>query len=414
MQALKLTIPGDFWDVQVYRGQLHLWKMSGSVLTVDWTRLVDEVSAAAASPLAVRIGFSKGEALYGEDLAPLRAEREFRMWLLSLFNSQQEQAFVVDAGLLSRFVVDEQNNPFRNLPIDTEIYNRNVYASTDDGLWQASIGRTTHPISTRPTLLHDLSPVSLKASGRRLAMAATGDGLFEWRMHSSEQFEPDDNLRLLANRHCDGVDWAFSSVFATSTVSGGFLVGRYWEPDREPDDYDYDSSADQIDWNPVRPVSALRHLVEAGTFAASAVQGALPEPSLSWAGGDKVYMINERELATSRFVQKNLVRGLEGASTELGRVELEVPGKRPVAAGASYFGTVIEFDDSLLVVSSDESQSMIDEPVTRWRTYPRSTNYQNHLHLIFDDHIDVLAFYGDYLIDQRAKRFGSEYRTPGR
>lgn len=413
MQALKLTIPGDFWDVQVYRGRLHLWKMSGSVLTVDWTRLVDAVSDAAASRLAVRIGFSSGETLYGEDIAPLRAESEFRTWLLSLFERQQEQTFVVNTELLSQFVVDEQDNPFHNLPIDTEIYLRKLYASTDDGLWRASLGSTKHPISTRPVLLADFSPVSMKAHGYRLAMAATSDGLFETMINPIEPLELDGNIRQLSDRHCDGVDWAFSSVFATSTMSGGFLVGRYWESDR-PDHYGLDTAADEDDWGPTRSASAHRGLVEAGIFEVSAVQGALPQPSLSWAGGEKVYTIDERQLATSRFVQQDLVRGLGEASAELGRVDLEVPGKRPLAAGASTFGTVIEFDDSLLVVSSDASQSVINEPVTRWRTYPRSTHYQNHLHLIFDDHIDVLAFYGDYLIDQREKRFGSEYRMPRR
>ena len=41
MQALKLTLPGDYWDVQIYRGRLHLWTMAGSILTLDWERLVE-------------------------------------------------------------------------------------------------------------------------------------------------------------------------------------------------------------------------------------------------------------------------------------------------------------------------------------------------------------------------------------
>ena len=38
-------------------------------------------------------------------------------------------------------------------------------------------------------------------------------------------------------------------------------------------------------------------------------------------------------------------------------------------------------------------------------------NYENHLHVILDDRLDVLAFYDDYLVDQRQKKFGIEFRT---
>ena len=41
--------------------------------------------------------------------------------------------------------------------------------------------------------------------------------------------------------------------------------------------------------------------------------------------------------------------------------------------------------------------------------YPRSKNYLNHLHLIFNDRIEIYSFNHDALINQRTKRIGLEY-----
>ena len=31
MQPLKITITGDFWDCQIYRGRLYLWSLNGEL-----------------------------------------------------------------------------------------------------------------------------------------------------------------------------------------------------------------------------------------------------------------------------------------------------------------------------------------------------------------------------------------------
>ena len=40
MQPLKITIYGDFWDVQIYKDRLYLWDMNGDLYIYNW-----EVSA---------------------------------------------------------------------------------------------------------------------------------------------------------------------------------------------------------------------------------------------------------------------------------------------------------------------------------------------------------------------------------
>ena len=55
MQPLVLSIPGDFWDVQIYRGRLYLWHYDGRLSVYDWERLI-ELAYPKASPVACSQG----------------------------------------------------------------------------------------------------------------------------------------------------------------------------------------------------------------------------------------------------------------------------------------------------------------------------------------------------------------------
>ena len=398
MQALRVIIPGDYWDVQIYRGRLHLWTMTGTLTTLHWDSLVDQIAETAISALAVRLGLAQGTALYGENTAPLRAEPEFRHWIMPRFDSQASQPITVSASQFADSTLGNQDNPLTDLPLDTEVYRRSLYAVTNGGVWEASVGRTVYPVSTRPRKLNDLSAVSLRAYSRQLALAATGDGLFH--LSINEYDDQPYKLQNLSERHCENADWAFQSIFASSTLSGGYLFSRYWRTlDRHYTDVNGDFNAPAI------------VLMNGGVFDDNMIDGSLGQPDVSWARSEKIHTAQTQRLTSSNYVQKYVPGGIEKASTSLGEILLENDGGNPICGGSATFGTIVEFDDKLIVVLSDESQAIIRGPITRWRTYPRSMNYENHLHVIFDDCVSIYAFYSDYFIDQRQKRFGVEYRA---
>ena len=133
---------------------------------------------------------------------------------------------------------------------------------------------------------------------------------------------------------------------------------------------------------------------------------------MSWASAEKIHTAKTQRLSSSSYAPpRNVPYGIREASTKLGEIVLNGVTGRPIGGGSATFGAVVEFDDELIVVSSEEEQARIEGPVTRWRLYPRSMNYENHLHVIFDDRIEILAFYRDYFVDQDKKRFGTKYRT---
>jgi hypothetical protein len=59
----------------------------------------------------------------------------------------------------------------------------------------------------------------------------------------------------------------------------------------------------------------------------------------------------------------------------------------------------------VIALSNGEFMTVEGEPV-RWRVFPRSTNFTNQLHIIYDDRIEILSFVHDYLVKQEDKLAG--------
>ena len=59
----------------------------------------------------------------------------------------------------------------------------------------------------------------------------------------------------------------------------------------------------------------------------------------------------------------------------------------------------------LILKSNGEIVTLPTEPV-RYRVFNRSVNYENQLHVIYEDRLEIYSFNDDYLLDQDSKQFG--------
>ncbi len=397
MSFLRMTIPGDYWDVQLYRGKLYLWTMEGSVVTLDWGKLVDSIAESAIRPLAVRMCFAQGDALYQLQRNALFKEDEFRGWLRPQFDEQAAQELDVDEWIVRRSIIDIQDNPLADLPIDTEVYNRFLYATTERGIWNAGVEQSSDSlIDPDPVKMDDLVAVTVRAKSNQLALAASDEGLYRVDLSGGPS---SDGLVQVSERPCDRADWSFSSIFADSLIGGGFLVSRYWDEISE----EWQERSENPRWG-------NKLLVDGGTYDVAEIEGTLSKPTVSWAFAERIYTANNDSVSSSRYTQGKIAESIEAASKGLGTIELAgLPGQA-IAGRAAVFGTAIEFEGGLRVIQSDESQFGIPGPVTRWRVYPRAKNYDNHLHVIQEDCLVVVACYKDYFVRQGRKRFGVSYR----
>ena len=104
-----------------------------------------------------------------------------------------------------------------------------------------------------------------------------------------------------------------------------------------------------------------------------------------------------------RYVQKHVrVPTDEEPFKSVGTIRFSA-GAEVVKAGLTYFGVLLEMTDRLLVCRSDDEVWSIPGPIVRWRTYPRAEYYENHLHVVVQDAVHIVAFMHDYWQQQGSR-----------
>jgi hypothetical protein len=83
-----------------------------------------------------------------------------------------------------------------------------------------------------------------------------------------------------------------------------------------------------------------------------------------------------------------------------------------ISAKVASFGTILELENAIVVVRSDgDIQTIPGEPV-QWRVFGRSKHYENQLHILYEDRLDIYSFNHDAFVVQKNKTAGSTYSAP--
>ena len=133
------------------------------------------------------------------------------------------------------------------------------------------------------------------------------------------------------------------------------------------------------------------------------------DSEISWGIDDKIYSIKGNILTILKFNNAANIEKGETYYQTLESVKLPLNLGQIVGAGSSYFGNVLEFTKGVMVLRSDGNVTVIPDEVIRWRVYPRSKNYLNHLHLLYDNRLEIYSFNHDALVNQVTKKIGIEY-----
>jgi hypothetical protein len=391
MQPLKIVIPGNFWDVQIYRDRLYLWDMEGSLSTYNWEESLEALfTQNQENKLPILCAFSQGDYLYGEKFKLIFEDADFKELLSNKF-TRLSSIFEINLELRG-----QQNNPFRELHTDSEIYDNKLYAITDTGLWSTGAHKsgTGNPVSSRPKKVWDCNLQSIRAHSNRLALSGGSDGLFEFRINGDDIYQSgfskiDSNITQLSNRHSLYSTWAFSSIFNTSDVDTSFLVGNYWSND-----------------------GLERRLNNGKIYELSDIFDDVMPYGFSWAENEKIYYAQDGQIKIVRFNQQNTASDSDNSPfNSISSENIEsIVAENILMADTAKFGAIIEDFNGLTVLRSDGEHYRIDGCITRWRIYPRSKRYENHLHVILDDRIEIYSFNHDYFVEQRTKKFGIEHK----
>lgn len=391
MQPVTLTIPGRFWDSQIYSGELTLFDDEGAVYRVDWGKAVDEIATANVTvQTAIRVAFSDSDLFYNNKVRRILLDPEIKAPIIRQLSELSETRYSLQSSVLSKYA-----SPFSFLPTDTEMYYNKLFAGDDSGLYSASRSMPGQFVS-KADKHHDARVFQIKASDSYTSVAAAlGDeGLYEFEFNRADKDNTLDSGIRLAKRPCSACDWAFQSVVGWTAESSFFV--NYFETDRTKD--------------VGKRSRVLDRVYEASEmFLAN-------DPAIVWGAREKMYRLDAKGITVTNYSRgkKVDISTKSGKSSSRSMPSFGEAGYIPhnfdtegfVSAGTAPFGSVIEFDDGLLVIRSDGLFEQFDGEPVQWRIFPRSSNYSNQLHIIYEDHLLIVSFVHDYFVDQTSKLAG--------
>lgn len=387
MQPLKITIPGEYWDSQLYRGRLYLFGAHGDIQEINWDTVVDSLAVDKPLRLALDCAFRRSDFLYGPELQTMFGDSEVRDLMRDKFRRLARPTLSLSRQRLVAHEEGRQDNPMPFPHTTCEIYDRTLFVAAPSGVAKAGAGgRTKHPISTRVERLWDAPVVDMAASWGSLALAAGDDGLFEMGLYDSywghsPSRHPDPPQ--IADMACTKCDWTFHSVFG-SAPDGGFMAKfRKGSPDRDDELTHRDRTFERL-------VTAEELWGRSG---------------FAWGVQDKLCLAasnNEIHVLKYQPWKDHLSEQIR----PIGVVRTHPWKGEVVSASTAPFGVVVELENALVVYPSvGDPVTLAGEPVN-WRVFPRARHYQNQLHVVWNDRLEILSFNQDYLADQDTKTLG--------
>jgi len=376
MRPLKLSIAGSFWDSQIYAGRLYLFTDNGAIRTLDWDLVVSGWQIDQRLRLAMECAFRRSDYLYSSDLSLLLHDPEIKRILFGKFDELSEHDLILETAD-TKGLLGEQDTPFPFPHSDSTIYQSQMYVGASTGLFRATCDkRTVKPLSTKPEKKWDGPSISIAASYGEIAVAAGDYGLFEVPIQRLNARSP----RATIEKPCNKCSWNFQSIYCTDSAQSGWLA-EFEKIKTEGEGY-----------------TSRRFTKELSS------EDIFGEQGFTWSQQDKMYMATQDRLRVARYIpwldrEQRLVRYRE---------TIPLPQNDQVLSGAvANFGTVLEYKDSILVLQSDNGIFTVTGDPVAWRIFPKSKHYENQLHVVFEDRLEIYSFNHDYFLNQENKRLGT-------
>ena len=396
MQPLKITVPGAYWDSQIYEGRLYLFGRSGDIISLDWDSLIKSWNIDESLSLVMTCAFQRSDYLYKIASLGITRDPEFHTLLIDKFSRLTSLQLEVSSRRIRKHSVGQQDNPLPFPHTDCEIYGRRLYASSKSGVSSATCNkRTKYPVSTRPKEIWDGPVLGISALYGTIALAAGDEGLLEHKVDDRiwDPLSYDEGPRFISQAHCTDCDWAFYSIFGSSSLGPGFLASYKKEPVQG-----------------MRGRSRHLDRVIKDTELFGNGHGSAMRP-YSWASRDKICQAIDGEVKVLRYTPWH--REEDRQIEPLGTIKIGDCDDEIVAAAVGLFGIVLELDSGLVIILSSGVDFLLPGEPVNWRIFPRSKHYENQLHIVYDDRLEILSFNHDYLVDQQAKISGTKYYAGG-
>jgi hypothetical protein len=410
MQALKLIVPGTYWDSQIYQGRLYLFNMDGSLFTLDWDETIGSYGQHTGEQFALSCAFQRSDYLYGSRWDPFFADNDVIALIKSKFDKLASTELAIDPMHIEKYRQSARENPLPFPHSDCIIYDQQMYTSAPSGVFRSTCNkRTVGPISGRPVKLWDMPVNAVSAGWGCLAMAAGSEGLWQYEMDRSRYAslrKDDETFFQVSPLSCSACEWSYYSIFCSSYESGGYLADfSYATPEEDAHTSQEDDELFAFTGR-TRFGNGLHAFSERVREFEEIVPAAkiFNSQGYTWGCRDKVCQSSNGTIHVAKY--KPWAEDAQDRIRRLDDVKLASGFGPIVSAALATFGVVVECEDGLIVLRSDDGQaSIVGEPVN-WRVFPRSKHYANHLHIVYDDRLEIWSFNHDFILNQEKKRLG--------
>ncbi len=408
MQTLKVIIHGSYYDSQIYSGRLYLWSTKGSIIIIDWDRLIESVEVEERLKLALRCAFLQSEYFYGNDFKLFFQDNEIKKLLEQKFLDLSERLIEFsESDLLGlQLIIAEQDNPLPFPHADSLFYNNVLYIGSPSGVSASTLNKSNKKsISPRAQKLWDGPVLAVAASYSTLALAAGSEGLFQ---RSCDLYSAShEDAHPIISEHSNSARWMYYSIFSSSYYNSGYLADFDNKQVKESEIYESEDGVEVWEEGIFdRPKLYQRKLRE--VLSSDSIFGGDTEretTKYTWGVHDKICLAMQNHIDIVQYSPYKT--GYNQRFVPLGRIDSDLLHSDIIRGDSALFGYIIELEDGLLIIDSEAESShwLPGEPVN-WRIFPRSKFYTNQLHVVYDEFIYIHSFNQDYFVDQKAKRVG--------
>lgn len=410
MEAVRITIEGQFYDSQIYSGRLYLWTFDSQILVIDWDRLIEDLNPDPDLEIAMQCAFGNSDYLVGDAWRVFASDRDIRNIILEKLSKLAKLPIRVNN--LQKYVTQIARNyfPFPHAAVD--IFHSNLVVGGRSGL---RFSRALNREIERPQMLVDIPTIGISPKNFLISLACGEEGVYEINPRNKAQSLDDmrhldyklSSSRQVMKLQSNNVHWMYNSIFASGN-DGKAGIAKYAAPPSKRA-----KQEEKIKFFSEPPIIETKIFDEKDLIADSTIerfysnnQKKIEDDVISWGIEDKICAVSSGTLST--YFYRPFLQG-EAQREYISSFELNRNMGEVVNGSSASFGYIIEMDEGLQIILSDSStETIIGEPVN-WRVFNRSKNYANQLHIIYDDRIEIVSYNESAPMETYMKKIGISY-----
>lgn len=282
-----------------------------------------------------------------------------------MFSRFNDQRFISEEAL-QEFQVGEAQRTTSQFPTDSEVYGGKYYMTSREGLFLSNLGELDQGFRK----VWDCPLLSVSAQRKKgLTMAGGTEGTFIYSEVEAirERYRMDEKKFVQASRnHANYSTFCSQGLYATSILEKSYYLKL-------------SSFYNNSILTPVDEIFPNQHV------------------ELSWSYRDRVYAYIDEKI----FIKKIVKEG-DNVKFVFDKEYWFYPQKGKVLSGTSTeYADIIELEHALVIFPTQRTEGThaetIWEPVTRWRTFPKSYGYNNIVMAILEDELRI------YVLDRPEK-----------